>query len=149
MSLETDILSVLSADSALSALLSGGFYAYEATDRNGISRATTPSAYVSGFLRPLTMVRDVGETLFSTVRDVQSGARSVRRMIYVFLYDNIVFTTIDSAATMVIALLNGKLVGSHGRCEYLRLFRQRDPLLNNAAMIRIDFVLTSVRGDNP
>jgi hypothetical protein len=149
MSLETAVINLLQLDTTLTTALTGGFFAYEDTGRNGINRTTTPGAYANGFLRPTLLVRHVDEMRLGPVRDVASGARSVRLMMYVFLYDNIVYNVIDSAASTVISLLNGKLISGHGRAEYMRMDRRRDALLNNAAMIRIDFSVVTIRGDAP
>ncbi len=130
----------LAADSTLAALLTGGIYSYAQVGRNGISRVTMADAYeAGGFLKPLAVVKAGDAKAVPAIRDSESGWQ---QMVEVFLYDDgdNGFTTITSARDRVITLLDRQWMSGAG---YVRRIGGaddlRDPKLNNAALVRIEF----------
>ncbi|HVU10685.1 MAG TPA: hypothetical protein VHD90_05375 [Phototrophicaceae bacterium] len=144
MAISEVIRDALAADGTLAALLTGGVYSYAQIGRNGISRVTTPSAYAAGgFLKPLAVVKASEVKAIPAIRDSDSGSQQV---VEIFLYDDgdNGYTTVTSARDRVIALLDRQWMSGVG---YLRQVggadNLRDPKLNNAALVRVDFEVKS------
>lgn len=144
MTISEAIRDALAEDAGLAALLTGGIYSYEQTGRNGISRVTTPDAYdAGGFLLPCAIVK-AGETRpAAALRDSVAGARGA---VEVYLYDDggSGFGTITEARDAVVGLLDRRWLAGVG---YLRgvggAEDVRDPKLNNAALVRADFEVST------
>ena len=144
MAISEAIRDVLAADATLAALATGGIYSYEQTGRNGISRVTTPNAYQpGGFLKPSVVVKAEAAKTVPAIRDSASGAQ---QMVEVYLYDDgdHGFDTLSSARDRVITLLDRQWLSGIG---YLRQIsgadNERDPKLNNAALVQIAFTVTA------
>ena len=138
MGMSETIRDLLAADTTLAALLVGGIYSYEQTGRNGISRVTTPAAYTD-FLLPCAVVKAGDVKSAAAIRDAVSGARQA---ISVYLYDDgdNGYGAILTARDRIVALLDRLWIDGAG---YVRRIGgaedERDPKLNNAAVVRIDF----------
>lgn len=131
---------VLADDATLAGLLLGGVYSYEQTGRSGISRVTTPDAYeAGGFLRPCAVVKAGEARAAVAIRDSISGAR---RIVQVYLYDDgdNGYGAITAARDRVIALLDRQWIEGAGYVRWvIGIEDERDPKLNNAALVRVDF----------
>ena len=150
MAITEAIREVLAEDDVLAALLVGGIYHYEQTGRSGISRLTTPNAYdAAGFLQPCAVLK-AGETREARpIRDTQPG---IRQLVEVYLYDDgdSGYGALLTARDLIVALLDRRWIdgaglgasGAHmrwvGGADDLR-----DPKLNNAALVRLDFAVTT------
>jgi len=138
MAISETIRAVLADDAMLAALLVGGLYSFEQTGRNGISRMTTPDAF-NGFLQPCAVIKAGEGRSAAAIRDSQAGAR---QMVEGFLYDDgdSGYGAILTARDQVLALLDRQWIDGVG---YLRRIGgaedDRDPKLNNAAVVRVDF----------
>lgn len=144
MAVGETIRDVLAGDGALASLLTGGIYSYEQTGRHGISRATLPDAFdTGGFLLPCAVIK-MGEARESAaIRDSVSGSR---QMVAVYLYDDgdSGYGTIVPARDAVVALLDRQWIAGAGFVRWvIGADDGRDPKLNNAAMMRVDFEVVS------
>lgn len=138
------IRDVLAGDATLAALLVGGMYTFAETGRSGISRASLADAFASagGFLQPCAVIKAGEVTASEAIRD--SAAGSVRR-VEVYLYDDgdasgSDYMTINAARDRAVGLLDHVWIEGAG---WLRLVggadEGRDPKLNGAAVVRVDF----------
>lgn len=140
------IRAALAGDAALAALLPGGIYTYAQTGRNGISRATLPAAYgADGFLQPCAVVRARESRQADALRDAAAGRQqTVEVYLYVDGDSDSGYSAITAARDQVVALLDRRWLADAG---YLRhsggADDDRDPKLNNAALVRVDFVVTT------
>ena len=144
MAISETIRDVLAGDTGLAALLTGGFYSYAQSGRNGISRITMPDAFEpGGFLKPCAIVRAGDVRAEAAIRDSQSGARQT---VEVHLYDDgeSGYATVNDARDLVVALLDRQWIDGAG--YVLRVGGAddlRDPKLNNAALVQVDFAVVS------
>ncbi len=138
MAISEIIRDLLADDVTLAALLIGGIYSDEQTGRSGISRVTTPAAY-SDFLLSCAVVRAGDLKAGAAIRDSLSG---VRQTVAIYLYDDgdNGYGTILTARDWIVGLLDRVWIDGAG---YLRRVGGaddlRDPKLNNAALVRVDF----------
>ncbi len=140
MGLSETIRDLLAADTTLSALLVGGLYSFEQTGRNGLSRATTPGAF-NGFLQPCAVIKAGDVRAVTAIRDSEAG---VRQTVAVFLYDDSAYGSILTARDRVLALLDRQWIDGAGFVQRVGGADDgRDPKLNNAALIRLDFEVVS------
>lgn len=100
---------LIAADTTLQALVPGGIYLDVNLHRDGIKRATLPSAYdaTTGLVRPLIAVR--GRAIVATgLRDSSQGWRSVRQIVevWVFADGDAAHLTLDAAAKRLFLLLD-------------------------------------------
>ncbi len=135
---------VLAGDATLAGLLVGGVYSFAQTGRNGISRASLGDAFddASGFLQPCAVVKAGAVAASEAIRD--SDARS-RQTVEVYLYDDgdSDYTAINSARDRVVALLDRQWISGAGWLRQVGGADDgRDPKLNGAAVVRVDFNLT-------
>ena len=140
MAMSEVIRDLLAADTTLAALLVGGIYSFEQTGRSGISRVTTPDAYeADGFLRACAVVKAGDVKTEAAIRDTVSGARQA---VSVYLYDDgdNGYGAILTARDLIVMLLDRVWIEGAG---WLRRVGgaedDRDPKLNNAAVVRVDF----------
>ncbi len=147
MAIESDIATLLSADAALDAILTGGVYAAGTAGRLGITRETTPGAFSGGYLLPCALIRQRGRVPDGAVRDGAAQTTSTAQVVEIYLYQDTGFTSIDAAAARIYALLEGVAVGTNGfPAELVNIIdRERDQgaLLGNS-MARMDFVIYSL-----
>ena len=125
----------------LAGLLVGGVYSFAQTGRNGISRASLPEAFdsESGFLQPCAVVKAGAVEAAEAIRD--SAAGSAQR-VEVYLYDDgdSDTTAINAARDRVVALLDRQWIDGAGWLRRIGgVDDQRDPKLNGAAVVRVDF----------
>lgn len=134
---------VLAEDDVLAALLAGGVYSYEATGRNGISRRNTPDAYdAGGFLQPCAVIR-AGET--EGVRAISDAQAGMAQRVEVYLYDDgdNGYGAILTARDLIIGMLDRRWIEAAGHVRWAGGADDlRDPKLNNAALARVDFMVT-------
>ncbi len=142
MGLSEAIRDVLADDATLAALLVGGIYSFEQTGRNGISRVTTPAAY-SDFLLPCAVVKVGDLKAEAAIRDSVAGTRQI---VAVYLYDDgdNGYGTILTARDWIVGLLDRMWIDGAGLTRRVGGADElRDPKLNNAALVRLDFEVIS------
>lgn len=132
----------LADDAVLMALLVGGLYRYEQTGRGGISRTSTPDAYdAAGFLQPCAVLKAGAARQANAIRDDVGGAAQA---LEIDLYDDgdSGYGAILTARDRIVSLLDKHWLPGAG---YIRWAGgsddQRDPKLNNAALVRVNFEL--------
>lgn len=144
MGLSEAVRDVLAADEAVAEGLTGGIYAYAQIGRNGLSRGTTPEAYdANGFLKPCAVVQAGSVERAKALRDDSGGTR---QRVEVHLYDDgdSGFSTIRAAAAAVVAALDERWIAGVGYVRHVGgVDDQRDAKLNNAALVRVDFDVTT------
>ncbi|MBI1257586.1 MAG: hypothetical protein GC204_08955 [Chloroflexi bacterium] len=140
MAISEVIRGVLADDVTLAALLVGGIYRYEDTGRSGISRVTTPDAYeVDGFLRACAVIKASEIRSAAAIRDSAAGGRQA---VSVYLYDDgdNGYGTVLTARDLIVTLLDRLWIDGAGFVRRIGGAEdERDPKLNNAALVRIDF----------
>ena len=144
MAISEVIREVLAGDGTLAGLLVGGVYSFAETGRNGISRASLAEAFddASGFLQPCAVVKAGEVKAADAIRD--SAAGSARR-VEVYLYDDgdSDYSAINAARDRVAALLDRQWISGAGWLRQVGGADDgRDPKLNGAAVVRVDFNLT-------
>ncbi|MEO8396496.1 MAG: hypothetical protein ABI700_26115 [Chloroflexota bacterium] len=140
MAISETIRDLLADDATLAALLVGGIYSDEQTGRNGISRVTTPDAY-SDFLLSCAIVKAGDLKAQAAIRDSLGGARQT---LSVYLYDDgdNGYGTILTARDWIVGLLDRVWIDGAGYMRRVSGAEElRDPKLNNAALVRIDFAV--------
>lgn len=128
----------IAADAGLAALLVGGIYTFAQTGRNGISRISTPEAF-DGFLQPCAVIKAGAVDPVAPIRD---SAAAIRQIVEVSLYDDgdSGYDAINAARDGVIALLDRRWIDDAGFVRHVGGADDgRDPKLNGAAVVRIDF----------
>jgi hypothetical protein len=129
-------------DAVLMALLVGGLYTFEQTGRSGISRTSTPDAYdAAGFLQPCAVLKAKDARFASPIRDDRTGAVQV---LEIDLYDDgdNGYGAILTARDRIISLLDRQWLAGAGSLRWAGGAEDlRDPKLNNAALVHVNFEL--------
>lgn|GEM_PF-4227285 len=132
----------LADDAVLMALLVGGLYTYEQTGRSGISRSSTPDAYdAAGFLQACAVLKAGAARQTEAIRDETGGATQA---LEIYLYDDgdSGYGTILTARDRMVALLDRQWIDGAGSLRWAGgVEHLRDPKLNNAVLVRVDFDL--------
>jgi hypothetical protein len=103
MSIADEVATLLSANTALMALLTGGVHSAAE-----ISRQLTPTAFnAEGEIKPCALVKTPSESAAGPYTD------SVQGSVNIYLYERSGYTSVDAAETIVFNLLNKTKVGSH------------------------------------
>lgn len=144
MSWGSAVHTVLSADSTLLSLLTGGVFNYDSLPADGISRTAYSSAYnaTTGLLKPIVVVKGRGVTPEGSLRDANGQYISVRQVVELWFYADrdAGYTTIKSAADRAYALLQDKGLTAAFNC---RLVNSLDSLraseMQDAVSIRRDY----------
>lgn len=153
MSFADDIRTLLVADaggSGVNTVLTGGIYTWEQTGRNGLSRQTTPNAYVSNspILRPCAVIKDRAQVPDGGIQNDKTPAVSYRQVIEIWLYDagSSTTSTLDTVANRIFALLHGQRVNSR-LCRWLGnpMIDERVMALENARILRSDYQIVDVK----
>lgn len=130
----------LADDAVLMALLVGGLYRYEQTGRGGISRGSTPDAYdAAGFLQACAVLKAKDARFASPIRDDRTGAVQA---LEIDLYDDgdSGYGAILTARDRIVALLDRQWLPGAGYGRWAGGAEDlRDPKLNNAALVRVNF----------
>jgi hypothetical protein len=151
MSFETTIKALLAADGTLGATLTGGVYAYSAdTRRLGITRDMSPSPFdpSTGFLRPCALVKARDQIPAGGLRDSDQQYASLRQVVEVWLYNDgdAGYTTLETARAQIYKDLEDVGLVGGGIVSWINdLNNIRDPELDLAAALRIDFVVNGSR----
>lgn len=149
MSVVAGIKTLIQANTAVMAILTGGVHTDDETERNGIGRSTTPSAYdANGFLRPCAYVKERAQTGNWGGALGNDGFTGTRQVFEIWLYDDVSRTAIASARDLLIPLLQRTLVTGFGRLRYLGFLKENAPDMNNAPFFRVDFELIGLLGES-
>jgi hypothetical protein len=149
MSLETELRDFLLADTTLTAILTGGIYAWdEETNHNGISMTGTPAAYdEEGVLLPCAVVKAPDTQNWGGIRDRKVASQSTRVEIYV--YDegrNSRDSAVLPAYDRIVALTDAEFISGIGHIRHYHRLDIRDIDMSNALVTKADFQVVGVRG---
>lgn len=147
MSREADLAGVLSADSTLTGILTGGIYQAGLVGLEGINRKSTPGAFtVGGALQPCALVKQRGNVVDYLLSDEAAQLASATQVVEVWLYEDRTYTAIQAAMNRIYALLQGRLFTNAFPLELgLIVDRQRDVgALANASLARMDWTVRSI-----
>jgi len=148
MAREDAVATLLRADATLAGILTGGIYTSGQVGRVGISRETTPAAFdANGWLKPCALVKQRGNVPDGMVRDSAPVVVSAAQVVEIWLYQDSGYSTLDSAMTRILTLLEGTTVDSGAFPAQLSnvIDRQRDEgALAGCSLARMDFVVFSI-----
>lgn len=146
MSRESEVKAVLAADATLMAILTGGVFASEDVGVEGISRETTPGAFSSGYLKPCALVKQRVEMVTPDVEEFDSLYISTSQIVEIWLYEDRGYSSIDSAKSRILTLLNGKILTQSFEMKLAMIVhRQRDlGALKGASLERMDWQIWAV-----
>ena len=147
MSHPADIKTVLAADGALTALLTGGVYTRAELGRMGLSRQSASDAYDSDLkLKPCAVIRQRSAVPDGAIVDEALQVASYRPVVEIYLYSDGSSTPPESAANRIYTLVQNQSIGNFRWQWSNQLEDWHDPALDNANMIRIDFEGAGRRG---
>ncbi len=116
MSLQTDLIAILTGDATLSALLTGGWFDAESLPRQGMSMSLAPKMADGVSIAPFGVIRRRGMT-DEGIRDLNAERGSVE----FYLYADRGYAVIERAITRLKGLLNEKIfVSSDVSLAFLR-----------------------------
>jgi len=142
------IKAVLAADATLTGILTGGIYTYRETGRLGISRTTTPNAFLDGFLRPTALIKGRQELADGEIQDSDGQFSTTRQVIEIYLYDDgdNNYSTLETARTRIYALLQNKQLTGIAEIVFVGdIDDLREQELDNAALLRQDWLVHSTK----
>jgi len=147
MSREEDFQTVMEADTALMATLTGGVYTVGTIGRDGISRDTTPSAFDSnGYLLPCALVKQ--RDLIADNQVIDLNIASAAQVIEIYFYQDSDYGSIETAYNRCFALFNQRILSDSFPCEWIGLIdREQDGgALKGASLARQDWLIPSIQG---
>jgi hypothetical protein len=148
MSHEDDIKTALAADVTLAAILTGGFFTFDDTGREGLSRTGTPTAFAStGLLKPCCVVKQRSVT--SDFRMVDEGGQimSYAAVVEIWLYNDgdSAITALENASNRIYTLLQDTRT-TGAKCRWIfSMENERAPELENANLWRDDYEVIAIR----
>jgi hypothetical protein len=147
MTIAALVEAVLAADVTLTTALTGGVHSYQDTKRLGLSKTTVPTAYdASGVIKPCALVKQRSRVPTSAIKDAPSQKTSEAAIIEIWLYSDGNTTPPETAANRVYVLLHEQYV-SAGRLKWVNTIEDfRDPAMDYANVIRLDFEYVGMRG---
>jgi hypothetical protein len=148
MSREDDFKAVMTADTALMAILTGGIFTAGQVGIDGITRDAQAAAFDgNGYLLPCALVRQRSEVADNQISDI--GLVSVGQTVEIYLYqDAPSYAAIDSASARLFGLFHGHAFNDTFETQFTNLIdRSRDAgALSGASMARMDFFTRSIKG---
>jgi len=149
MSRETEVATYLQADTALTAILTGGIYANSELGREGITQDSTANAFdANGYLLPCAIVKQRGDIPDTRIADEGSKIIAQSLMVEVWLYEDVSYTAIDAARARLFTIMHGHKFSGAWPAEWaFTTPPMRDEgSLNGASMQRVDFQIRSLMG---
>lgn len=148
MSHETDIKTKLSNDGTFSGYMTGGIYTFTETGRSGISRTGTPAAYdAAGLIKPCVIVKSRNRTPTGDIRDEGTGLASYRAVVELWFYSDgyANVSALETARDRAITLLHDTQT-TGAKVQWIGdVINDRDPSLENANVLRTDFLVNAIR----
>jgi hypothetical protein len=128
------------------AILTGGVYQTGLVGVEGITRETTPGAFVNGYLQPCALVRQRSATPDLQIRDDILQETSITQVVEIYLYEDRGYTAIDAASAELYLLFQGVMLPAAYPCEWIGLIdRQRDAgALKGKSLARMEFLVRSI-----
>jgi len=147
VSRESQIATILQADSALNAILTGGIFVYGELGPAGITRDSCPDCFDSdGYLLPCAIVKQAGDVPTFEAGDTAGQVTSANVRVEIWLYQDTTYAAIDAAKPVIFSILQGAVLADSFEIYLANtLSRQRDTgALQDAAMERVDYVVPFV-----
>ena len=146
MSRESEIVTYLRLDATLTALTTGGVYAFGNLPESGITDATgAPTVWTGGVFNPCVVVHERGDVPQHRITDEAAQIVDVAQVIEVYAYDK----TQDAAHAMldrIYALTQGhQFTAAWGARFWGVIPAMRAPELPNVWQIRNDYQIVSLR----
>lgn len=148
MSRESDFATRMTGDATLMAILTGGVFKSESIGLEGITRATATGAFdTNGYLKPCALVKQRGLIPDGQIADGISQKTSAAQVVEVWLYQDQLYTSIDSAMARLYTLFQGYQLSDTFPIEWVNTIdRQRDDgALKGKSLARMDFQVRSIR----
>ena len=142
MALEDGIKTYLDSDSALIAILTGGIYTSGTVGVNGITRESASGAWdSSGNLKPVSLIKQRDLIIDNQVVDFEDQESSALQVVEIWLYQERLYNSIDSALYRLYQLLQGYIFPGGFEAELvLEINRERDEgALAGASLARQDW----------
>ena len=146
---ESEVVAYLQADTALTAILTGGIYANSELGREGITQDSCPDCFDSnGYLLPCAIVKQRGDIPDTRIADEAGRIIAQSLMVEVWLYEDVGYTAIDAAKARLFSILHGHKFNSAWPADWaFTTPPMRDEgSLNGAAMQRVDYQIRSLNG---
>lgn len=144
MTYASAIVTKLTADTALMAMLTGGVHDFSDVGRKGLNRLQVPGAYneQTGLLKAVAVVIESDETPTYEAVNAADGYMSTVTPIFIFIYDHgdNGYGTVKAAYDRIYTLLHARQIT--GAFQVLWVGAQRDkrePLLKDACFYRADY----------
>ena len=144
---EEQIATILQADSALNAILSGGIFVYGDLGPAGITRDSCPDCFdADGYLLPCAIVKQRGDIPTFEAGDTAGQVTSANVVCELWIYQDTTYAAIDAAKPIIYRLLQGAVLPDSFEIYLANtLSRQRDTgALQDASMERVDYVVPFV-----
>ncbi len=155
MSIESRIVTLLQADNGsggVADVLTGGIYEYRLIGKRGIDPSNTYTAnaftLTSGveILQPCCVVRVRSQTADGTRYNRATKVTGLRGVVEFWLYDESIYTTIETARDAIYTLLQSTTNANIGILEFInRIDGLRDESLNDAALLRDDYLFVKTK----
>lgn len=152
MTYAADARTAIAANATIMAQLTGGVYTYSGAPptgagRLGINRDSTPNAYDSTtrLLKPCALCKQRSTVPDGQVVDPVAQAQSTRTVVEVWLYSDGASAAPETAASLIVTLLHERYAGGSRFVLMNRIDDFRDPEMERANVIRLDFEVAKVR----
>lgn len=147
--LEDALLTFLSTDAPLMALLDGGLITFDQTKRNGIGLQDTPQLFNDfGFLKACLEIKETPDRPWGGIRDRTAKAKSTMTPVELwFLQDGDAgYVTLEAAKDRVRFLLDDVIIPGVGTAAWIPGgLRTKDSSLDNASVVRDDYGIVRLR----
>lgn len=154
MSLETDIKTVLDADSGaggVATLCTGGVISWQALGPQGVTPDTLAAANAydpaTNKLRPLVVVKEGNRSPTGQIMSDDAQKADWREVVGLWVYDDrdAGFSTIQTVITRLHTVCHGKRAGGLLMRYAFTLNPDRDPALDGACFMRYDVAVVGVQ----
>lgn len=143
MTIESDALAALQADSTLVTAMTGGVYAYNGIGRQGLTRSTFPAAYdaTTGLLKPTCIIKMRRQRPDNQIADEVANLVSFIQImeVWVFVDGAQDLTTLETARARIYAALQFERLSGVKVLWDGTFTNERDYDQDNALWYRMDF----------
>lgn len=149
MTRESEAVTWLLGDGAITALFTGGIRGYRAvwSTREGFTRALYASAFdASGFLKPMLIVKERGEIPRGDLYDEAERVESTNQILEIQMYEDAGYSSIEAGKPLIIARLQGHQFsrGYPARLVFETVPLQDNGTIKGASMQRLDFQIVGL-----
>jgi hypothetical protein len=146
LSVSNVVKAILEADTSLNAILTGGIYDFEETDRRGITFQNTPAAFNGPLINPCAIIHARRELPLSSIKDEAAQVTAVSQAIEIWIYQEAGYDAIELAMQRIYTLLQDKNFTGLGRMQYAGTRGEgQAEEINGVSSNKIDFQLIGVK----